>query len=46
MNSGDGILKVWYILVMCGKYILYVIVCGCEIEGSFFSVSVFEGIDY
>lgn len=46
MNNGDGGWRVCYILVMYGKYDLYVIIRGCEVEGSFFSVNVVEGIDY
>lgn len=46
INNSDGSMRVCYIFVMYGKYILYVVVRGCEIEESFFSVNVVEGIDY
>ena len=45
-NNRDGTMKVRYIPVTQGKHILQVEVRGREIEGSPFSVNVFEGIDY
>ena len=45
-NNGDGSMRVRYTSVTHGTHLVHVAVRGREIEGSPFTVNVFEGIDY